>query len=630
MKAAYKHTANTEIVVDENTLEQWVNDPSVLFFLGPECSREDRYDSIGWARLKERIVQVRAGCPDYDGTKIAAFVDSLLPDDDSTSGEAVATKEALEGDLLEFEVAIAELAMRATELYVDVVLEPDPSAVRNWSERRATVWLTDVELEEELILLRQAREPGGKKPEEMPARVRRSGDYLIALEQAIKSAEKLRERATNTGRDGPARPLGASFEDRMMQLFGAEQVCLSLKQLHSLTVETVEDSPSPRLISLRGEDIEWLTNLLWHSLRFDLPIYPSNEELAFQLALLGPRRPGDSAHIARPKLSLATQDADHPEDVAESLSWVVEATMGSEGLSATSSRLFTAVAKILRQHADTWDPGLHSDSRPESGNGDGDAAGLGDAHELVPVAFSTSFDQQLERAILSAPGRTSVSIFVPVLVIERRRSTHAEFRWLYATALAPGTDAGARNALRRLRWQWAPTGNADWPVEEGISIVKINGAPLYRELDGAPLSSHELLVPNGTDARPRLRPDATLRHALVLSEFELLRNLRIEASSSDTFLGVLQLQSDQARRVLFMGHPIQDWQTRIRLLTRLFEPIHGQTAHEARHQNILFAETIEPVRTSLLFWADIVPARQPLKWIEDALTRRVRANAGRP
>lgn len=630
MKAAYQHTANPPITPSGRNLEDWVREPSVLFFLGPECSRENPYDSLGWARLMERIEQVKTACPPYDGVHIAAYVVSLLPEEAKELHQAVATSEELDEDLLRFQVAVAELAMRATELYVDIVLEPAADAVRNWSERRASVRLVDVE--EALIRLRTAREAGDKRPppdDELPARVRRSGEYLLALDAAVDTARKLDVRARKTERGRAARPLGTDFEERIAQLFGATEVHRSLQQLRGLTVK---EENGQTVISLRGEDVEWLANLVWHSLRFDLPIYPSSEDLAFQLALLDRRRPEDSAHIARPKLSLATQDADHPERVAEALSWVVEATMAAEGLSATGHRLFAAIAEVLRGHALTWNAGLHSDSRggPEMNGADGDEP-PDDAHEFVPVVFSTSFDQHMERALLALRGRMRVSIFAPVLVIQGTRSRHAEFRWVYAVAETTGSDASAQEALESLVWKWVPLGHAGWPVDNGISVVKINGAPLYRELDGLPLSEHQILkkpVTKRKEDRP-YSPESILRHALVLSEFELLRNLRIESDSDESFLGVLQIQGDQARRVLFLGHPIHDWLTRIRLLTRLFEPIHDERRREGQtNRNILFSKDIEPVRASLLFWADITTADKDLAWVEATLTSRINPGRG--
>lgn len=641
MKSGFQHTVNAELNPDEALLGMWVKDPAVLFFLGPECSIEDKHNSPGWAQLVERVQQVKAACPTYDGIKIASFISSLLPGgpDDSVPG-----LEPLEPALVEFEVAVADLAMRATELYVDTVLEPLPDAVRHWSERRASVRLLGID--EALIVLREAR-AAGAPPTDMNPTLRRSGEYLITIDQAIAAAALLSERAVVTRRDGPARPLGNTFEDRMAQLLGAPQVHASLEALRR---QTVEEEEGRERISLRGEDVEWLTNLLWHSLRFDLPIYPTGEELGFQLALnSGQRRPKDSPHIARPRLSLATQDAESPQLVAEALGWVVEATMATNGLSATSRRLFTAIAGILDRHAATWTPGMHSDStsiagrdrRSENGatgghasengasendgNGEGDD-GDSDAHEFVPVVFSTSFDQQLERTVLATATRTEVQIFVPVLVINSAKSTQADFRWIYGTARAAGSDSAADRALKSLTWNWVPTEQADWPVDSGISIVKINGAPLYRDLDGEPLSRHPTLLQRGPSGGPRYRPEATVRHALVLSEFELLRNLRIESTAKESFLGVLQSKGKHARRVLFLGHPIHDWLTRIRLLTRLFEPMQdGKLRLGDDQKNILFSKTIEPVRASLLFWADISPVLKDLSWVEATLTERVEA-----
>ena len=618
-RAPYQHTSQAELVRDAFQLGRWVKDPAVLFFLGPECSQEDPYLSLGWAQLVERVEQVKAGCPSYDGVHIAAFVVSLVPEEALSLRQAVVTPEVLDPDLLTFQVAIAELAMRATELYVDVVLEPSADAVRNWSERRASVRLPDIE--DSLIVLRQRRADKEDPPAEdaMPARVRRSGEYLIALDQVIDAASVLSARSEAAERIPSRRARDFDFEGRIRHLFGAAEVLRSLNQLRTLTVKE-----HGGLISLRGEDIEWLTNLVWHSLRFDLPIYPSNEELAFQLALLGRRRPEDSAHIARPKLSLATQDAYQPELVAEALSWVVETTMAWDGVSATSQELLDAVADVLRMHAATWHPELHSDSRYGPGrNGENATEPPSDAHEFVPVVFSTSFDQQLERAILATPGRTKVSIFVPVLVIEGARSTHAEFRWVFACTETTGSGAAAEEELESLVWQWVPTEQATWPVDDGISIVKVNGAPLYRSLDGLPISDHQKLKRLEGKRPGGYRQDAILRHALVLSEFELLRNIRIEATSSVSFLNLLQNHGSEARRVLFLGHPIHDWLTRIRLLTRLFEPVHdGRSRNGEDYRNILFAKDIEPVRASLLFWADIAPVRTDLRWVANALKQR--------
>lgn len=623
MKSGYRHTLNAAISPDETLLGMWVRDPSVLFFVGPDCGLEDKHNSLGWAQLVERVEQVRAACPRYDGGKVAPFIASLLPEG---GHDAVPGIEPLEQELLDFEVAVADLAMRATELYVDAVLEPVPDAVRHWSERRASVRLPGID--EALTRVREARIDDDEPPSDLDPTLRRAAEYVIAIDRAIAMAVPLAERAAVNRREGPARPLGRSFQEKITQLFGAPQVLASLEALRRLTVE---GEVRPERISLRGEDVEWLTNLLWHSLRFDLPIYPTGEELGFQLALnSGQRRPTDSPHIARPRLSLATQDAKSPQLVAEALGWVVEATMANDGLSATSRRLFTAIAGVLDRHAANWKPGLHSDTAfngADSGRADGaDDDGETEAHEFVPVAFSTSFDQQLERTVLATATRTDVHVFVPVLVIGSSKSTQADFRWIYGTARATGSETAAVRALRSMSWNWVPADQADWPVDSGISIVKINGAPLYRDLDGEPISNHKNLMKPDPRTGRRYRPEATTRHALVLSEFELLRNLRIESTAKESFLGVLQSKGEHARRVLFLGHPIHDWLTRVRLLTRLFEPNQdGRSRLGEGQRNILFSKTIEPVRASLLFWADISPVLEDLTWVEKTLTEHVEA-----
>lgn len=621
----------------------WFENPNVIPFLGPECGRVGLERSPTTSVIRARVAEVARQLPRETEQYLNEVVIERLPDSDDVTPVPPGLED---DDYYAFLVQVVQLGMSATQLFTSMISHAG-SAVVDWRRHEETMWLEwpRDELVEAFEPDRTATQPGAETGLPNPGIEGGSGierilsTYVHSLEGALAVAERLQQRArTASTRD--QRTLGDGFDDHLWQLFGADGIVAGLRSIEHSTITGSDPAKhqGPTTVTLRGEQVEWLTSLVWHVLRFDVPLYPSADELAFQLSMTcwpkGRTDDGGLTGITKPELSLATQNAADPDRVATRVAWAIDRATGSGGRGQYQSEFYASVAMVLLEHASRFEPNRRR-ARTTGGHG------------YQPVAFSSSFDWELEVQLVvhAQNSREALTVIVPVMVVAEG-SPAGLVQWVYATIdHSPANEADAWEALSQPDWHWVPLTAGDiapaWPVEKGVSVVKVNGSPLHYDLDGSRIDEHPGLLeglsepdtgfmqpwaPSGIDGQ------SVLRHALVLSEFELLRAVSLEIQKlGPDFIEALRADSPQtpqtnegARRLVFVGHPISDWITRVRVLSRFFMP-QSDTADgtDAQATNILKSYLVGPeadlMRASLLGWADIRPVADKHSRLAEAL-----------
>jgi len=334
-------------------------------------------------------------------------------------------------------------------------------------------------------------------------------------------------------------------------------------RLRAITEAVRESGLSPA-------SVRWLTDLAWHVLTFDSPMYPLTEELALQVSLaLGHDRPTK----AGPPAGLLPEIFD-PESVGRELRIAVERGLPASIDQTGSSReqFYVKVAKRLRE-------------------------GLKSGH--LPVAIVTGFDIELERALIQ-PGET-FHVAVPAYAIDEGSATggfgRARVVWLVGDFSSEESDSNGewRNALQYPKNnEWRLLNDRDESLP-GPLVVHLSGSPLHRYPgDSAGHGSVTLArAKNG-----KYDPDKNRKYApaVRLGDLDSLQLDRVEHQMSALRMGpsgeggfgshaeglprwLIDQLRHQSRYWLFVGCRYRDWSSRMQLFLELTSAMpHGRAA----------------------------------------------------
>ncbi len=265
--------------------------------------------------------------------------------------------------------------------------------------------------------------------------------------------------------------------------------------------------------------LEWLANLLWHTLRYDAPMYPQPGDLAFQLALC-------KEHAAPVSVRLGMAATALEDRVIRCVRHALKSCdKGVSGMPLDWEGFHAAIATALCQ------------KRPDPHN------------RFVPLALLTTFDMELERVLTA--DRQSYHVLIPVYRGEEG-STQPEAAWLL---YSPG---GADD--REESWYYM---NAKYeygdlaPRISGPLLVKLNGSPLH---DLPESRFVDLLPERGADTHGFDSDLAHVRssrfdHRIILSDYQLGEYLR----SPERWPGCLGPLLGHGNRLLcFLGYDLGD------------------------------------------------------------------------
>jgi len=266
---------------------------------------------------------------------------------------------------------------------------------------------------------------------------------------------------------------------------------------------------------LRLDELAWFDNLLWYTLRYHVPSYPTTGELAFQLLLMTDAlldfRMGPLAQVAELR-------ANYEGQVREIRQWF-QYCRGKH----PPGKLHRAIAAALQyQFLRYIDSQQDRDPLP------------------LAIAFTTNFDQTLEEAFEHLGFDYHVVFPVYVGWGEQPRPM-----WVWRSK---------KKRVGAMKWQQkdeeCPNDRPD--RIDGPIIVKLHGSPL----DALPDPDHLGL--------PR---DHRIQHFVVLSESSYLEAIVGEAWKYPQWI---QDELRDSRRYLwFLGYSISDWNVRLRLFEHL-------------------------------------------------------------
>lgn len=287
---------------------------------------------------------------------------------------------------------------------------------------------------------------------------------------------------------------------------------------------------------LRFDALHWMSELVWYTLRYWIPCYPTTAELAFELSLRVPKAPPRRAELAQAAQALENEySASKKGSLAEDMDNIVrycehyqedvpESVVGG-------SAFYYAIATALAYQFDLYKEQSLNDEL------ESDDMERRSGAPTVPLAFSTNFDHALERVF----ERHDIGYHVVYPVIaDGPRDGDVPIVWRLKTCY----PESQRKTSIDTRWVNVP----DQPTVPprpgqfiGPMILKIHGAPCIKE------------------------SESRFKHWLVLSETGYLEALAT-ASNMPQWIKQQLGQGTLSRRALwFLGYSMSDWNVRLRL-----------------------------------------------------------------
>lgn len=315
----------------------------------------------------------------------------------------------------------------------------------------------------------------------------------------------------------------------------------------------LEEATSPSFGKLRLDAIQWMSDLLWYTVRYWVPWYPTTAELGFELSLVvrdGPPRRAELAQAAQ-----ALENRGGPNSDSRSGARELAARVGSlvtycetvqerkESPDWQTKAFYYAIAAVVEYQYERYRASIDAAASQRS---------LKDRFKLstpepqakvpVPLVFTTNFDRALE-SVLEDNDLCFHTVF-PVLRGEPEDRDSGAPMWMIRTQYPKSANrTSTTEEWSSICQDTIPRGTFEGPI-----IVKLHGSP------SLPLE------------------DATQQHWIVLSEsgyldsfcegFKVPLWLASQLSSRER---VGSTTTETRRSLWFLGYSISDWNVRLRL-----------------------------------------------------------------
>lgn len=322
-----------------------------------------------------------------------------------------------------------------------------------------------------------------------------------------------------------------------------------------LSVPTdVEEGTSPSFGKLRLDAIQWMSDLLWYTVRYWVPWYPTTAELGFELSLVvrdGPPRRADLAQAAQAlenRGGLNSDDRAGAKELAARVGSLVTycetVQERKESPDWQTKAFYYAIAAVVQYQYEKYKASIDAVASQRPLKDRFKASDTAESHAKIPVplVFTTNFDRALEK-VLEDNDLCFHTVF-PVLRGEPEDRDSGAPIWMIRTQYPKSEHRTSTTEVwTSICEDTVPRGPFKGPI-----IVKLHGSP------SLPLE------------------DLAQQHWIVLSETGYLDSF-CEGFKVPPWLA-RQLSSQERagssmkeapRSLWFLGYSISDWNVRLRL-----------------------------------------------------------------
>lgn len=298
--------------------------------------------------------------------------------------------------------------------------------------------------------------------------------------------------------------------------------------------DTTEANSYPAETNLTLSQLDWLGDLLWHTMRYDIPVLLRTDELAFQISVCK-----SSECPTRVPLGTAAVISDNGQvQCTGFIHTHLSSSVGEVVGRRKASSFYHAIAKILWQHCDEIE--IERTASTDKGNG---SAELAFKHitevGCYPMAVSVNIDSELESCLETVP----YSVIYPVKssggidawMLRIHEPNKKETRWL----LKP--DVSFEKIVRK--------------TLRGPLILKLRGSPLEKDHSSIAWLGINYDDPKQVNSAPFDRTE-TVSPRLILSSLDYFRGLSAPDMGAPA---CLKEQLGLPSRVkCFFGYPLDD------------------------------------------------------------------------
>ncbi len=373
-------------------------------------------------------------------------------------------------------------------------------------------------------------------------------------------------------------------------------------------------------VSLRREDVQWVTEIAWNLLLLGTPAYPRWSDLLFALRLAaGPNEEISTFGPYRPRFrGIARRGGLHLNELIQGLLRMPTVKSWNSGAEVSVRDAFYGeIAAMLNTHYTCW---VGADSGTADGAGilllpklaDRVVKAAPDDVKLYtlnrfaipfPTAFVSSFDLELEMALWRAGKPFHVAMPVQALPI-RGGGVLGKIFWVH-TRIEPIDSVGEQQIspedqfdllTRPTEWRLLPSDNTDL---DGPLVVRLTSCPLF-EMD-EDLLKHPVLAADllGVELQGDADADRTLLTERLVEQVQTASVTVSPSVSVDEYVSLHAAQAElywlvgdterktmpglpawvmgnpqgNARFWVFLGVQFADWPIRLRLFTNIYGPL---------------------------------------------------------
>jgi len=327
---------------------------------------------------------------------------------------------------------------------------------------------------------------------------------------------------------------------------------------------------------LKLDELLWLADLFWHTVRFPLHAYPTTSELTFYLSLMI----ATSQQLRRGRLAQVAELQGRYGDQLDGIcDWLEFCEQGD-----TPADLHLGTAAALQYQF-------------------GDKGSMVGESLPWPVAFTTNYDRALERAFdrLGVPYHVVFPVFAgspgsekhsqepeirqdqPEKETEHPPLTPTSIAWVFTTVF-PAHARRSRSPDDCTKWK---SDDLDKMGIAGPIVVKLHGSPLHR-------------VPEPNDLHMPQR--TVLQHCIVLAESSYLVTIMTDNPYPPWIEWALK---DCTRSMWFLGYSIADWNIRLRLFEHVRPRMESYGEKRPRTMRVAFDRQFDYLQGAVLGALDV-------------------------
>jgi hypothetical protein len=326
--------------------------------------------------------------------------------------------------------------------------------------------------------------------------------------------------------------------------------------------EEIWNGTAPDSGYLRLDAVQWMSELLWYTLRYWIPCYPTTAEMAFELSLLVDEAPPRRAELAQAAQALENFDAESlAAEVKNLISYCDECQKHKQDGSEGTRAFYYSIAAAMQHQYDLFVAAPKADPndryRDDEDDTEHDNASKMDASKsepsedekkedfisspIPPIIFTTNFDRALEN-IFDEVGLGYHVVYPMVKGLDAPNSQKPMWRFR--------TNYPKADETRPVDVPWDDIMRNNRPDPRkivGPMIIKLHGAPCID------------------------KPNKNYKHWMVLSEVGYLQALGDQGGMPPWLNEQLGNKKLSRRSLWFLGYSISDWNVRLRLFEHIRE-----------------------------------------------------------